>query len=189
VASRSEARADSGQRGEAAGTWCEAPLTVLMRGLPTSSAQWLWSQFTLAHHAFVSLSNAPYLIFKFAVAHWQSFDDDIRAIRHIQALRKQTRTNLEFVHNAHQTVSPYAPNWGKSTQKERLQATSWVEEIPHQIYIFRTLELASRNPNKIWRAPSAASEREILAPGGGRSKPKCKDGRGGRCNQTNNAFN
>jgi hypothetical protein len=56
------------------------------------------------------------LIFEFPVTHRQSFDDDIRAIRHIQAW-KQTRTNLEFVHNAHRTVSLYAPDWGKSTQK------------------------------------------------------------------------
>src|SRR6516162_8300504 len=75
--------------------------------------QWIWSQFTLAYHAFVWLSNALYLIFKFAVAHRQSFDDDIRATRHIQACRKQTRTNLEFVHDARRTVSLYAPNMGQ----------------------------------------------------------------------------
>src|SRR5215472_15197467 len=80
-------------------SWCEAPLIVLMRGLPTSSAQWLWSQFTLADHAFVWLSKALYLILKFAVVHRQSFDDDIRSLPHIQACRKQTRANLEFVHN------------------------------------------------------------------------------------------
>src|SRR5215469_18540487 len=98
-----------------------------MCGRPTGSfSQWIGSQFTLADHAFVSLSNALYLIFKFAVAHWQSFDDDIRAIRHIQACRKQTRTNLEFVHNAppqpSRTVSLYAPNKRKSTQKELTSA-------------------------------------------------------------------
>src|SRR5215831_10457467 len=95
---RGRSAADRAQRGEAAGTWCEAPLTVLMRGLPTSSAQWLWSQFTLADHAFVWLSKALYLILKFAVVHRQSFDDDIRSLPHIQACRKQTRANLEFVH-------------------------------------------------------------------------------------------
>src|SRR5215472_19065151 len=89
-----------------------------MCSLPHSSvSQWIWSQFTLTDHVFVWLTNALYLIFKFAVAHRQSFDNDIRAIRHIQACRKQTRTNLEFVHNAHPTVSLYAPNWGQSTQK------------------------------------------------------------------------
>jgi hypothetical protein len=80
------------------------PLTVLMCDRPTRSVSPLvWSQLTLAHYAFVSLSKALYLIFKFAVAHRQSFDDDIRAIRHIQAnraRRKQTLTNLEFVHDA-----------------------------------------------------------------------------------------
>src|SRR5262252_9258234 len=94
-------------------SWCEAPLIVLMRGLPTSSAQWLWSQFTLADHAFVWLSKALYLILKFAVVHRQSFDDDIRSLPHIQACRKQTRTNLEFMHDAHRTASPYARNWGQ----------------------------------------------------------------------------
>ena len=55
-----------------------------MCGRPTRSfSQWIWSQFTLADHAFVSLGNALYLIFKFAVAHRQSFDDDIRALPHI----------------------------------------------------------------------------------------------------------
>src|SRR5215472_6115064 len=83
-------------------------------GLPTSFiSQWIWSQFTLADHTFVWLSKALYLIFKFAVAHRQSFDDDIRAILHIQACRKQTRTNLEFMHDAHRAVSLYARNWGQ----------------------------------------------------------------------------
>src|SRR5215831_16169326 len=110
---RGRSAADRAQRGEAPGTWCEAPLTVLMRGLPTSSAQWIWSQFTLADHAFVWLSKALYLILKFAVVHRQSFDDDIRSLPHIQACRKQTRTNLEFMHDACRTVSLYAPNWGQ----------------------------------------------------------------------------
>ena len=48
--------------------------------------------------------NALYLIFKFGVAHRQSFDDDIRALPHIQACRKQTHTNLEFMHDALRTV-------------------------------------------------------------------------------------
>src|SRR6516162_74445 len=82
---------------------------VLMCGLPNSSAsQWIWSQFTLADHVFVWLTNALYLIFKFAAAHRQSFDDDIRAIRHIQARRKQTLTNLEFVHD---TLPQPLPNF------------------------------------------------------------------------------
>src|SRR5215469_5043600 len=101
-----------------------------MCGRPTRSfSQWIWSQFTLADHAFVSLGNALYLIFKFAVAHRQSFDDDIRALLHIQACRKQTRPNLEFVHDAHHnvTISLYAPNRGKSTKKNyHRRATSHV---------------------------------------------------------------
>jgi hypothetical protein len=108
-----------------------------MCGLPTSSAQWIWSQFALPDHAFVWLSKALYLIFKFAAAHRQSFDDDIRAILHIQACRKQTRTNLEFVHDAPQprrTVSLYDPSWGQVHEKGAnvgaLQGTSWVEEFP-----------------------------------------------------------
>ena len=108
-------------------------MTVLMRGLPTSSAQWLWSQFTLAHHAFVSLSNAPYLILKFAVAHRQSFDDDIRALPHIQACRKQTRTNLEFMHDAHRPVSLYARNWGQVYAKGT--ATSRARALPNIVSI------------------------------------------------------
>ena len=109
-------------------------LTVLMCCLPNSSVpQWIWSQFTLADHAFVSLGNALYLIFKFAVAHRQSFDDDIRAIRHIQACGKQTRTNLEFVHNAHRTLSLYAPNWGQVYAKGTATRHLLGRGIPHVI--------------------------------------------------------
>jgi len=57
---------------------------------------------TLAHDALVGLSDALYLIFKFAVALWQSFDDNIRSVRHIQthrARRKQALADLEFVHD------------------------------------------------------------------------------------------
>jgi hypothetical protein len=82
---------------------------------------------------FVWLTNALYLIFKFAIAHRQSFDDDIRAIRHIQARRKQTRTNLEFVHDTHRTLSTLRPQLGpvyaKGNNIGALQATSWVEQI------------------------------------------------------------
>src|SRR5215467_7222178 len=114
--------------------WCEAPLTVLMRGLPTSSAQWLWSQFTLADHAFVWLSKALYLILKFAVVHRQSFDDDIRSLPHIQACRKQTRTNLEFMHDAHHAVtlrSRLEQVHAKGTNIGALQGTSWLAGFPN----------------------------------------------------------
>ena len=111
--------------------------------------QWIWSQFTLAYHAFVWLSNALYLIFKFAVAHRQSFDDDIRALPHTQACRKQTSTNLEFVHDAHQTVSLYARNWGKSTQKEWPQATSWLAEFPHTKYFYLQIPNALLFPIRV----------------------------------------
>src|SRR5215472_3468355 len=112
-------------------SWCEAPLTVLMRGLPTSSAQWLWSQFTLADHAFVWLSKALYLILKFAVVHRQSFDDDIRSLPDIQACRKQTRTNLEFMHDAHHAVtlrSRLEQVHAKGTNIGALQGTSWLAD-------------------------------------------------------------
>jgi hypothetical protein len=86
-------------------------LLTAVCGLPDSSvSQWIWSQFTLADHVFVRVTNALYLIFKFAVAHRQSFYDNIRTIRHIQTRRKQALTNLEFVHDAHRTVSLYASN-------------------------------------------------------------------------------
>ena len=72
---------DRGQHEDAAGV--RTGLIDCTCGLPTSFvSQWIWSQFTLADHTFVWLSKALYLIFKFAVAHRQSFDDDIRAIRH-----------------------------------------------------------------------------------------------------------
>ena len=93
---------------------------MLICGLPNSSvSQWIWSQFTLADHVFVWLTNALYLIFKFAAAHRQSFDDDIGAIRHIQARRKQTRTNLEFVHDIHRTLSNFTPPTGASLRKRK----------------------------------------------------------------------
>jgi hypothetical protein len=59
---------------------------------------------TLPRDSLVGLGNALYLIFKFAVAHRQSFDNDICAIRHIQATRarkKQTLTNFEAVFGHH----------------------------------------------------------------------------------------
>src|SRR6516225_2803890 len=70
--------------------------------LPGSAAgfPWIWSQLTLAYDSLVGLGDALYLIFKFAVAHRQSFDDDICAVRLVQATRfrkKQTLTNLEVV--------------------------------------------------------------------------------------------
>jgi hypothetical protein len=107
-----------------------------MRGLPTSSAQWIWSQFTLADHAFVWLSKTLYLILKFAVVLRQSFDDDIRSLPHIQACRKQTRTNLEFMHDAHHAVtlrSRLEQVHAKGTNIGALQGTSWLADFPHAI--------------------------------------------------------
>ena len=62
-------------------------------------------QLTLAHNALVNLTNAFYLVFKFAVVLWQSLDHNIRSLRHVQAngaCRKQPLADLEFVltHNA-----------------------------------------------------------------------------------------
>ena len=108
---------------------------MLMCGLPNSSvSQWIWSQFTLADHAFVWLSKALYLILKFAVVHRQSFDDDIRSLPHIQACRKQTRTNLEFMHDAHHAVtlrSRLEQVHAKGTNIGALQGTSWAAWISH----------------------------------------------------------
>src|SRR5262249_18557680 len=121
-----------------------------MCGRPTSFvSQWIWSQFTLADHAFVWLSKALYLIFKFAVAHRQSFDDDIRAIRHVRARRKQTLTNLEFVHNAHRTVSLYAPNWGIVHAVGALQGTSWGRGFSHTICAGE-IGMYRSNSHRIW---------------------------------------
>ena len=66
-------------------------------------------QLALAHNALVSLINALYLIFKFAVMLWQSFDHDVCSLRHVQAsraCRKQPLADLEFVltHNRHPGV-------------------------------------------------------------------------------------
>src|SRR6266480_6549300 len=62
-------------------------------------------QLTLAHNALVDVTNAFYLVFKFAVVLWQSLDHDIRSLRHVQAngaCRKQPLADLEFVltHNS-----------------------------------------------------------------------------------------
>ena len=57
---------------------------------------------TLAHNALAWLSETPYLILEFAVPHRQSLDDYIRAVWNTEAnrpCRKQTLTNLEFVHD------------------------------------------------------------------------------------------
>ena len=82
-------------------TRAASPWSVDLR-LPGSAAgsPWIWSQLTLAHDSLVGLSDALYLILKLAGAHRQSFDDDICAVRHVQATRfrkKQTLTNLEVV--------------------------------------------------------------------------------------------
>jgi hypothetical protein len=64
---------------------------------------------TLAHNALIAMSDTRYLIFKLAIALWQSLDDDIRAVWHIQThcpCRKQLLTDLEFVHDA-----PRASQW------------------------------------------------------------------------------
>jgi hypothetical protein len=53
---------------------------------------------TLAGDALVRFSDALYLIFKLAVALWQSFDHDIRSVRRVQGTYKeQTLTDLKFV--------------------------------------------------------------------------------------------
>jgi hypothetical protein len=72
---------------------------------------WIWSQLTLAHNALIWFSNVLYLIFKLAIALWQSFDDHIGSFGHIQPCRtgrKQTFTDLESVlgHDA-----PHASRW------------------------------------------------------------------------------
>jgi hypothetical protein len=57
-----------------------------------------WFQLTLPGNPLVIVSKTLYLIFKFAVALWQPFDDDIRSVRSVEsALKKQTLTKLEFV--------------------------------------------------------------------------------------------
>jgi hypothetical protein len=57
----------------------------------------------LAHNALVWLNKTLYLIFKFAVPHRQSLDDDIGDVWNTETHRpcgKQTLPNLEFVHDA-----------------------------------------------------------------------------------------
>jgi len=88
--------------------------------------------------------NALYLIFKFAVAHRQSFDDDMRALPHIQACRKQTRTNLNLCMTPFERCDFTLATGGKSTQKERLQGTSWVEDFSTQL-IFYGLRTSPQN--------------------------------------------
>jgi hypothetical protein len=53
------------------------------------------SQLTLPHDALVVLIDILYLIFKFALALWQSLDNDVRPIWNMMR-NKQTLTNLEF---------------------------------------------------------------------------------------------
>ena len=61
----------------------------------------------LAGDAFVRFSDALYLIFKLAVALWQSFDHDIRSVRRVQGTYKeQTLTDLKFV-LGHNVVAPH----------------------------------------------------------------------------------
>ena len=53
---------------------------------------------TLTGDPLVIVSKTLYLIFKFAVALWQPYDDDIRSVRCVEStLKKQTLTKLEFV--------------------------------------------------------------------------------------------
>jgi len=76
---------------------------------PDRTAPPIRSQLTLAHNALIGMSDILYLIFKLAITLWQSFDDDIRTVWHIQsdcACRKQLLTDLEFVHDA-----PRQPYW------------------------------------------------------------------------------
>ena len=70
---------------------------------PDRTAPAIRSQLTLAHNALIGMSDILYLIFKLAITLWQSFDDNIRTVWHIQpdfACRKQLLTDLEFVHDA-----------------------------------------------------------------------------------------
>jgi hypothetical protein len=53
------------------------------------------SQLTLPHDALVVVIDILYLIFKFALALWQSLDNDVRPIWNMMC-NKQTLTNLEF---------------------------------------------------------------------------------------------
>jgi len=71
----------------------------------TDVSEWICSQLTFTHDPLVKLVDALYLIFKFAVALWQSFDDDICSARQVlcsRAYKKQVLADLEFVlgHNA-----------------------------------------------------------------------------------------
>ncbi len=54
------------------------------------------SQLALAHDALVRLVEPLFFIFKFALAFWQSSDNDVCPFGHL-ACNKQTLTNLEFV--------------------------------------------------------------------------------------------
>src|SRR5436305_3607419 len=70
---------------------------------PDRTAPPIRSQLTLAHNALIGMSDILYLIFKLAITLWQSFDNNIRTVWHIQpgfACRKQLLTDLEFVHDA-----------------------------------------------------------------------------------------
>src|SRR5436190_3092618 len=81
----------------------EATLKLVRLYSPDRTAPPIRSQLTLAHNALIGMSDILYLIFKLAITLWQSFDDNIRTVWHIQpgfACRKQLLTDLEFVHDA-----------------------------------------------------------------------------------------
>ena len=66
---------------------------------------------TLVHDAVVRPVEVLYLIFKFVIALWQSFDNDIHSARQFlrrRGHRKQELADLEFVlgHKAPQTAAP-----------------------------------------------------------------------------------
>ena len=114
-----------------------------MCGLPNSSvSQWIWSQFTLADHVFVWLTNALYLISNSPSRIGNRLMTTYAPSGTSKRAGNQTRTNLEFVHD-----TLYAPNWGKSTQKEitsaRYKPSLGSRNSPHVI-IFPVQRLSQR---------------------------------------------
>jgi len=74
-------------------------------------SRWICSQLTLVHDAVVRPVEVLYLIFKFVIALWQSFDNDIHSARQFlrrRGYRKQELADLEFVlgHNRPGSLQP-----------------------------------------------------------------------------------
>ena len=82
-------------------------------------------------------SDALYLIFKLAVALWQSFDHDIRSVRRVQGTYKeQTLTDLKFVlgHNVvalHKKYVASARFYRKHTRQATAGRASLVCDLDH----------------------------------------------------------